>query len=229
MSAVSAAVVTPNVSEEIDQLIDMIEESSKKDWKRPGWLRKYIMIRKVTRVKAMVDDGNFTDAYDKMLHNIKPKLTGLKTDENEDPWTQNNCRFRWWWWRSWVKSSELKEEFRLKCNRIMTMLNEGPPVDEDPTAPIITITYYGGANVADPGYWEIYVEDMESGLDEVRILIDGVEYVHDQGFAGAITDLSYYAPVPGVEGSHTIDVTAANYDVDWVDTGTATNTVIISP
>ena len=228
-SAVSAAVVPPNLSEEVDQLIDMIEESERNDWKWPWRLRKHIMIKKVTRLQEMVEDGEYADAYDKLLHDIKPKLTGLKTDENEEPWSPNKGRWFWrWWFRSWVRDDTLKEDFRLKCNRILTLLNEGPVVDEDPTAPVITITYYGSSDVGDPGYWEITVSDPESGLDGVQILIDGVERLHDQGWAGFIDEIEYIYPVPAVEGSHTIEVTAVNYDVDWIDTGTATNTVIIS-
>nr|MDO8085426.1 hypothetical protein [Candidatus Sigynarchaeum springense] len=34
----------------------------------------------------LLDGGDFASAYDKLLHDIKPKLTGLKTDENGVPW-----------------------------------------------------------------------------------------------------------------------------------------------
>ena len=114
----SEAMVLPpdNVSDEVDQLIQMVEDSEISDWKRPSQSRKATMLRKLNVVKELVLDGSFSDAYDKMLHDIKPKLTGLKPDENEDSWTTRGFK------QPWIISSELNEEFRVQCNIILYLL-----------------------------------------------------------------------------------------------------------
>ena len=112
-----AMVMPPdNVSDEVDQLIQMIEDTESSDWKRPSQLRKATMLRKLNVVREQVLDEDFSDAYDKMLHDIKSKLTGLKTDENEEPWTTRGFK------QPWVISSELNEEFRIQCNIILYLL-----------------------------------------------------------------------------------------------------------
>ncbi len=112
-----AMVLPPDdVSDEVDQLIQMIEDSESSDWRRSSQSRKATMLRKLNVVYKQVLDGDFSDAYDKVLHDIKPKLTGLKTDENEDPWATR--RFK----QPWIISSELNEEFRVQCNIILYLL-----------------------------------------------------------------------------------------------------------
>ena len=105
-----------NVSDEVDQLIQMVEDSEISDWKRPSQLRKAAMLKKLNVVKEQVLDGRFSDAYDKILHDIKPKLTGLKSDENEAPWATRGLK------QPWVISFELNEAFRVQCNIILYLL-----------------------------------------------------------------------------------------------------------
>ena len=105
-----------NVSDEVDLLIQLIEDTESSDWNHPSRSRKATMLRKVNVVIEQILDGNFNDAYDKMLRDIKPKLTGLKTDENVEPWATR------WFSRSWISSSELMEEFRIQCNIILYLL-----------------------------------------------------------------------------------------------------------
>ena len=50
-----------------------------------------------------------------------PKLTGLKTDENEDPW--GNGVFN----NPWVTYEALQDEFRLDCNVILSILYSSSP------------------------------------------------------------------------------------------------------
>jgi hypothetical protein len=94
----------------IDQLIEKIQTSADECWRKPAINRKNTMVNKINGL-------NLEDLYDKVLHDIKPKLTGLKTDENEDTW--GNGAFN----NPWVICSDLQEEFRLLCNDILN-----PPI-----------------------------------------------------------------------------------------------------
>ena len=51
-----------------------------------------------------------------MLHDIKPKLSALKTDENEEAW--GNGEFK----NPWVVIEELNEMFRLVCNDLISQI-----------------------------------------------------------------------------------------------------------
>jgi len=77
-------------------------------------------------------------------------------------------------------------------------------VDDDTTAPEITIVYTGDATDTNPGYWTISVIDSESGVGQVTVEIDGV-WVGD-------TPGDY--DVPSSLGTHTIHVIALNADLD---------------
>jgi hypothetical protein len=100
----------------MDDLISAIEDSADDCWCNPGANRKSTMIDKLNDVKDLSCAENYAEAYDKLLHDIKPKLTGLKTDENENPW--GNGVFK----NPWVTCSDLQEAFRTACNAILTQL-----------------------------------------------------------------------------------------------------------
>ena len=102
------------VNWEIDQLIDKIITSSDDYWRNPASNRKTTMNNKLDELKELINSNDFEDAYDKLLYDIKPKLTGLKTDENEDPW--GNGVFN----NPWVIYEDLQEEFRVDSNEILT-------------------------------------------------------------------------------------------------------------
>ncbi|MBA7526715.1 hypothetical protein ES705_18884 [subsurface metagenome] len=97
------------------------------------------------------------------------------------------------------------------------------PMCVDDTDPTISITYSGSGYDFDPGWWNIYISDLESGIDEVKILINGFEYLHDQNLDG-IQSISYEGdpffplgngvPVPGSRGTHDLTVIAYNNDKD---------------
>ena len=76
--------------------------------------------------------------------------------------------------------------------------------DDDITGPVITILYTGDATDGNPGYWEVLVEDPESGISSILVEIDGV-------YAGA--SIGTY-PVPNSLGNHVITVTAVNADTN---------------
>jgi hypothetical protein len=86
--------------------------------------------------------------------------------------------------------------------------------DDDTSAPEITITYSGDGLTNNPGYWTVSVEDLESGISEVQILIDGIQSENYQ-ISGEMS-VSYDISVPAEVGDHTIEVNAKNNDMDWI-------------
>ncbi len=104
------------VGELVDDLVDAIDSSSDDCWRTPAGNRKATMINKLFEVKDLSCSDNFEEAYDKLLHDIKPKLTGLKTDENENSW--GNGIFD----NPWVICSELQEAFKSTCNELLSQL-----------------------------------------------------------------------------------------------------------
>jgi len=85
-------------------------------------------------------------------------------------------------------------------------------VDDDTTEPTITIDHIGEGHEADPGYWQIDLEDLESGLDEVRILIDEIEYLDE--YLNGPQSKSYQVPTPATVGVHIVEVFVSNNDKD---------------
>ena len=204
-----------DTNSEIDQFKGKIQSTPDSCWKKPADNRRNAIINKLSALQELVWDENFAEAYDKLLRDIKPKLTGLKTDEKEESWGSGVFK------EAWVTCSELREEFRMECNRLLSYLKAGSIHDDDSTPPTISINYHGGYNQEDPGFWDVAVEDLESGIDEVQILIDGDVYIHDQDLSGVQTlfyqDIPVYVgPEPVVPlGIHSIDVIAVNNDKDW--------------
>ncbi|MHA1405016.1 MAG: hypothetical protein ACTSSI_14725, partial [Candidatus Helarchaeota archaeon] len=104
------------VNWEIDHLNEAIQSSSDDCWRNPASNRKATMSEKLNELKVLITINEFEEAYDKLLHDIKPKLTGLKTDENEEPWGGGIFN------NPWVTCPELQEIFKLDCNRILAHL-----------------------------------------------------------------------------------------------------------
>ena len=78
------------------------------------------MINKLTSLQELILQELFEEAYNKMLHDIKPKLTALKTDENEEPW--GNGTFK----QAWVVCEYLRDEFQDDCNAILELISTQP-------------------------------------------------------------------------------------------------------
>jgi len=111
-----ATIVEPTINELIDILIKNITDSPDECWRKPASNRKNTMINKLTTLKDMVSLNNLEGAYDKLLHDIKPKLTGLKTDENEEEW--GNGTFK----NPWVICGDYNLDFQIDCNEILSLL-----------------------------------------------------------------------------------------------------------
>ena len=80
---------------EIDQFILSIQESPDELWGDPVEQRKDAMTNKLNALKELVLSDVFEAAYSKLLHDIKPLLTGLKTDENNMDWGNGILKNAW--------------------------------------------------------------------------------------------------------------------------------------
>jgi len=115
--------VVGGVISKIDDLIEKIINSPEDCWRKPAQNRKNTMINKLTSLQELILQELFEEAYNKMLHDIKPKLTALKTDENEEPW--GNGTFK----QAWVVCDYLRDEFRVDCNSILNDLISAQPMN----------------------------------------------------------------------------------------------------
>ncbi|MFW9981615.1 MAG: tandem-95 repeat protein, partial [Candidatus Thorarchaeota archaeon] len=77
-------------------------------------------------------------------------------------------------------------------------------IDDDVTGPSIFITYTGDMTDINPGTWTVSVSDSISGVHSLTVEIDGT----------VVGTLEGDYAVPGIEGDHTITVTAHNNDLD---------------
>ena len=98
---------------QIGNLNEKLQTSSDEYWRHPVASHKKSMDEKLSALTHMIDTPVFLDAYSKFLHDIKPKLTGLKTDENGIPW--GNGVFN----NPWVDSDDFQEALRLDCNVLL--------------------------------------------------------------------------------------------------------------
>ncbi|MBD3339778.1 MAG: hypothetical protein GF353_11755 [Candidatus Lokiarchaeota archaeon] len=88
-------------------------------------------------------------------------------------------------------------------------------IDDDITPPWIDIIYYGSGNDGNPGYWNVYADDAQSGIDGRWIYIDNVPQPNNMGF------YPYY--VPNSLGLHSIRAIVKNNDYDRGDIDRETN------
>jgi hypothetical protein len=79
---------------------------------------KRIMLDKIDVLIALVIQDRFSEAYNKLLHDIKPKLTGAKTNENEVPC--GNGKYA----HPWIKEPALQQYILPICNAILKGLLE---------------------------------------------------------------------------------------------------------
>ncbi|MBY9019897.1 MAG: right-handed parallel beta-helix repeat-containing protein, partial [Candidatus Lokiarchaeota archaeon] len=98
----------------INDLIDFIQNLPDDCWENAEI--KNAMIDKLLEIKVDVSLGNLEEAYDKLLHDIKPKLTALKTDEIGEVW--GNGIFN----KPWIVIEEMFEMFRLVCNDLLSQI-----------------------------------------------------------------------------------------------------------
>jgi len=209
-----ATATTSDLLAEVDELTMKIQDTADECWRKPSSSRKATMINKLNALRALVEEENLEEAYEKLLFDIKPKLTGLKTDENEEPWSADGFKI------PWVVCEALREELRGDCNELLSHVCEEPepepPVDDDTEPPVIWITYVGEETTENPGVWNVFIEDIGSGLAEVTIRIDGIIVVQDSNLGGTLSKSYDNLAVPAEEGTHTIEVYAKDNDNDWI-------------
>ncbi|MFX1286405.1 MAG: hypothetical protein ACFFB5_22410 [Promethearchaeota archaeon] len=227
---------TPSdLNNEIEQLKEKIQNTPNSCWRKPSRIRKAIIIRKLTKIEQLILDENFEEAYEKFLHDIKPKLTGLKTDNNEESWSKNKFSEFWskrqfcykrfhhkgWFITSWVICHDLREEFRVDCNNILeALITSGTP---DVNPPIIILTpdqtfsdgeTIGGILIE----WEI---TDDSGLSEVSVNLNGMVIASYQGDP-IISDSYLLSNIPG---NNLVEITAI--DTNGLESSATSNILVI--
>ncbi|MFX1298168.1 MAG: hypothetical protein ACFFD2_25360, partial [Promethearchaeota archaeon] len=85
--------------------------------------------------------------------------------------------------------------------------------DDDISIPNIQINYTGDGTDGIPGFWDVNVTDLESGLDKIQIYIDGIQTI-EESLSGEITRI-YTFSIQNTLGNHEIEVIALNFDTDW--------------
>ncbi|MFW9877388.1 MAG: hypothetical protein ACFFG0_30230 [Candidatus Thorarchaeota archaeon] len=112
-------IVEPTILELIDDLIEGVLNSPDECWQKPASNRINTIINKLNTLKDIVFLNNFESAYDKLLHEIKPKLTGKKTDENEEEWGNGINK------KPWVICDDHNLYYQEVCNEILSLLKNG--------------------------------------------------------------------------------------------------------
>ncbi len=102
----------------VDAGIALIWASNGTDWYWPVVIHKAAMAAQLAVLRALIEAGNYSWAYALLLYNIKPCLTGLKTDEHEVPWSNCTCN------ATVVKGAALREQFRLWANALLQDLED---------------------------------------------------------------------------------------------------------
>ena len=315
MFMVFGKAIVNEFTDDVNQFKKDIQASPNECWKKPAQNRKNAVCNKLTELQQLITEENFEEAYDKLLHDIKPKLTGLKQDEHEISWGNGVYN------QPWVICSDLQAIYLDKCDSILSQINplsvyddipplidqpediayeyistgnkitwtasdehpdtyivlldgefyedgiwvSGVPVeididglslgsyqfsiefydtylnyavdnvnvvvteDDDTSPPTINIQYLGANDQNKPGIWIVVVEDLDSGIDKVQIIVDGNSLMYNYN-GETLIDLCIN--VPGAVGFHTIEVIATNNDNDWEndqETATMTDSVYINP
>lgn len=189
----------PPLDPEIKEIIDDIKlltkkiiRSEKDLWKRPSNLRKMVIISKLYCVKKLLVKENLEGAYNKMLKDIKPKLT-----------------------EKWVADPELQEIFRIECDKILLKINSliNPPYeDEDTEAPKIILT--PNMTIADGNALEGILVEWQitdfSGLAEALVLLNG----NPIASYAVCNNISDSILLPNIPGKYNITVYARDNDND---------------
>ncbi|NMC06985.1 MAG: hypothetical protein GYA24_17335 [Candidatus Lokiarchaeota archaeon] len=108
---ISLSVVIEAIKVGINDLIWSLQHSSDSIWEKPN--RRHPMDEKLAELINLIDTKEYSNAYDKLLHDIKPKLTGLKTDENECPWGNGVIG------NPWIIDEECQEYYKLHINPLL--------------------------------------------------------------------------------------------------------------
>jgi hypothetical protein len=100
----------------VDGLVAMVGETD--CWKKPVENRQATMMSKLVELQELIDTGFLQDAYDKLLHDIKPKLTALKEDEAGE--TFGNGVFK----NAWITCQPVMDEFEVLCDDLLGLVKQ---------------------------------------------------------------------------------------------------------
>ncbi|MFX0140689.1 MAG: NosD domain-containing protein [Candidatus Hodarchaeota archaeon] len=106
----------PKVCQRLENLKQMVIDSPNDAWRKPADNRKNAMINKIDEAIVLCENEEYLECYDKVLHDIKPKLTGLKVDEEGNPF--GNGVFN----NPWVIDQNLQQGFGEQTNLILGLL-----------------------------------------------------------------------------------------------------------
>ena len=109
--------VEESITEKLELLIAAIMQLEDSVFDKNPSQRKNALRDKIIEVIDMVAFEDYSSADDKVLHDLKPKLTGLKTDEDEISW--GNGVFK----KPWVTDADAQEGLRKQCNAILYEIN----------------------------------------------------------------------------------------------------------
>ncbi len=101
---------------EIAKATEIIWASPEDAWRSPAAQHMQAMVNKLEDLRSQIQAGNNSVTYESLLHDIKPKLTALTTDENEVIW--GNGIFK----NPWVIDTGLQEEFQAWANNLLARL-----------------------------------------------------------------------------------------------------------
>jgi len=97
----------------IGQLNEAVQSSPDSSWTHPASWLKEAMEDELDCLTSLISYIATNAAYDLLLYDIKPKLTGLETFENETAW---GCgRYR----EPWVVNSALQTEFKIEIDPLL--------------------------------------------------------------------------------------------------------------
>ncbi len=112
---IDIALVKDIVLDEIAVIETMIENAPSEYWRNQNNLQT--MINKMDELIAFVSNCQFQEAYNKLLNDIKPKLTGVTDNENNVVF--GNGVFK----NAWILDGTLRLEFEIHVDAVLWALN----------------------------------------------------------------------------------------------------------
>jgi len=162
-------------------------------------------------VKVLILSGEYSEAYDKLLHDIKPKLTGLKVDEEGNPW--GNGIFN----NPWVTDSALQAELGIGLDALLSTLRLWAFGPSDVQCESLIAGIEGGKQIMlmiNVQNWRVFSYDM---FEDYNLLEDAIE----EGNYAAAYDLILYGFKPKLTGNATDE-----FGVAWNESGVLEHLVI---
>jgi len=110
-----------SVAQQLDQLRSTILQLPATAFDKNTAQRKTALSNQLKDLINLVNTSEYRTTYDTLVHDLKPKLTGLKTDENELPWGNGLLK------NPWVIDPTVQSTLRTQCNQILFELKSMIP------------------------------------------------------------------------------------------------------